>query len=980
MQSGFWRKCRLLVRWSRRAAMVAAVAAACALVWFDRAGVPDFLQRRLVAALRERGVGLEFSRLRFSLFRGLIADNVRAGQPAGAEPGSPALTAAEVRLELNYRALLHRRLELDGFTLNQGKFTLPLSPTNALTLDKIQTELRFQENDTWSLDNFKAVFAGAKFALSGDIAHAPEIRDWPVFRGAGAGGAPASRAQLQAFSDTLGKIHFTGTPQLSLTVDGDARDIHSFIVHLAVTAPGVQTPWAGASNVQFIARLTAPANNPASVTALTGFWTNLQPFRLAWTARAAEAQSKQASASTIECDGVWSAPELTVTKLTARQGGWTPGLTAQNFEAAATLTAPTNAAIHFDPSWSWWTNLQPYRLVWTARLAQLKSDPLNADTISCAGFWSAPELAVTNLSARLGGGGLEDRAWLNVATRELGFTNASQFDLHAAAGLLTDKARGRFAEISWTQPPSLRVGGLLVLPAWTNRQPGWRAEVQPTLRLLGELAFTNGAAFGANIDLARAQFSYSNLVWRLPAATVAQSKTRLEISGSEDDATKEYRWHVGGAFDPECLRPFLTAGNAARGLEIVRLAAPAQFEADARGRMDDYDSIGAAGRVALTNFTVRGESFDSVAGSFSYTNRALEFSNPRSWRGAQEMTAGMVTLDFNRKLIFFKNGHSTADPAAIARAIGPKTARIMEPYHFLQPPTVLVEGCVPLHDINGVHDVDDADLRFDVVGGVPFQCLKLRASRVTGTIHWLGETLILTNIEAELYDGSGSGSADFDFRVPHEGADYQCTAEVTNINLHALAADLASSTNHLEGALSGLVVVTQADTRDWRTMDGYGQAHLRDGLIWDIPMFGLLSPVLNYVSPGLGNSRARDAQARFAVTNGVIYSNPLEINTDLTRLQYAGTVDLRGNVNARVTAQLLHNVWGVGWAISLFTAPLTKVFEYQVTGTLDNPKKEPVYVPGFIPKFIELPLHPFRSLEELIPGGGNDTNAPAAGN
>ena len=168
---------------------------------------------------------------------------------------------------------------------------------------------------------------------------------------------------------------------------------------------------------------------------------------------------------------------------------------------------------------------------------------------------------------------------------------------------------------------------------------------------------------------------------------------------------------------------------------------------------------------------------------------------------------------------------------------------------------------MPLHDVNGGHDVDDADLRFDVVGGVPFQCLKLRATRVTGTIHWLGQTLVLTNIAAELYGGSGSGFANFDFRVPHEGADYQFSAAVTNINLHALATDLSSPTNRLEGALSGLLVVTRADSRDWRTLDGFGHARLRDGLIWDIPLFGLLSPVLNTVSPGLGNSRAKEASA-----------------------------------------------------------------------------------------------------------------------
>jgi hypothetical protein len=1052
MQSGFWRKCRLCLRWSRRAALVAVVALICAFVWFDRVGVPAFLQRRLVASLRERGVELEFSRMRFSLFRGLIAENVRVGHTA--ETDSPALSAGEVRLELDYHALMRRQLQLDGLVLLKGKFILPLSPTNALTLDDIQTELHFQANDTWSLDNFQAGFAGAKLALSGDIVHAPEIRGWAIFQGSNAGEGP-TRAQLQQFSDALGKIHFTGTPQLNFNFNGDARNVHSFNVRLAVIAPAVQSPWGGARNLQFTARLTAPADAPTNSHALPVFWANLQPFRLAWTARAAELRSGKASANTVECDGVWHAPELTVTKLSAQQGEWTPGLTVSNLEAAASLTAsasgpahfdsssswwinlqpyrlvwtaraaelrsgkssantvecdgvwhapeltvtklsarlgawtpgltvsnveaaanltaPTNITINFDSSWSWWTNLQPYRLVWTARLAQLKSDQLNADAISCGGFWRAPELALTNLSAELGGGRLDAQAKLNVATREFGFTNASRFDLHAVVALLTDKTRERLAEFSWTQPPWLRAGGSLVLPAWTNRQPDWRGEVQPTIRLLGELAFTNGVAFGANIDSADARFAYSNLVWQVPALALAQSRTRLEISGSEDDATKDYRWHVGGAFDPAAVRPFLTASNAVRGFEIVQFTEPARLDADVWGRLYDYDGIGATGRVALTNFTVRGESMDSVTGAFSYTNRALEFSHLDLWRGAQTMTADLITLDFNRRLISFKNGHSTADPAAISRAIGPKTALIMEPYHFLQPPTVFVEGCVPLHDVNGGHDVDDADLRFDIVGGVPFQCLKLRAARVTGTIHWLGQTLILTNIAAELYDGSGSGFANFDFRAPHEGADYQFTAAVTNINLRALAADLASSTNHLEGALSGRLVVTRADTRDWRTLDGFGQARLRDGLIWDIPLFSLLSPVLNSVSPGLGDSRATDAAAAFVITNGVIYSNPLEINTAMTRLQYSGTVDLRGNVNARVTAQLLHNLWGVGPFISPFLWPVSKVFEYKVTGTLENPQKEPVYVP----KLLLLPLHPIRTLEELLPGSANLTNAPA---
>ena len=59
------------------------------------------------------------------------------------------------------------------------------------------------------------------------------------------------------------------------------------------------------------------------------------------------------------------------------------------------------------------------------------------------------------------------------------------------------------------------------------------------------------------------------------------------------------------------------------------------------------------------------------------------------------------------------------------------------------------------------------------------------------------------------------------------------------------------------------MVVTNASTEDWRTLSGHGHVSLRDGLLWDIPIISILSPVLNTVSPGLGNSRATEAAARF---------------------------------------------------------------------------------------------------------------------
>jgi hypothetical protein len=684
MRPGFWRKCRVCFRWFRIGAWLVLLAAICAVLWFNRVGLPDFLKTRLVGELQSHGFELEFTRMRLSLVRGLVADNVRIGQAQTG--GGPSLSLAEVQLELDFHALLLRRqLHVDGLVLRGGKLVWPVSPTNVLVFGQIQTDVRFQTNDTWSLDNFHAEFAGAKLNLTGEIAHAPEISGWEIFQGAKSTNSPA---QLQKFLDTLARIHFDGSPQLSLLVNGSARDIRSFTVHL----------------------------------------------------------------------------------------------------------------------------------------------------------------------------------------------------------------------------------------------------------------------------------------------TVAQGKTQLAMDGGADDAAGNCRWRVHGALDPEFARPFLTVADAAPGLDILKFTQPVFLDASGRGRLDDPVSISATGHVAFTNFMVRGESFGDVKSSFDYRNGALEFLHPLMHTGAQMMTADSVTLDFNTRMISFTNGFGTADPEAIARAIGPKIGRIVEPYRFLQPPTARVNGRIPLRDMSAGSDMADVDMRFDVIKGAPFEWMKFRTTNITGTIRWQGQTLLVTNVVAAFYGGSGNGFTYFDFHVPHEGADYDFAVILTNVNLHLLAADLSSPTNSLEGALAGELVVTRADTRDWRTWNGFGNANLRDGLIWEIPLFGIVSPVLNKIRPGLGNSRATDAAAKFTITNGVIITDSLEIHSTMTRLQYVGDMDLAGDVNMRVNAQLLRDTSVVGPLVSTMLWPVSKLFESKITGTLNDPKSEPVF---YGTKLLLMPLHPIHSFEEMFPDGFF-TNIPAA--
>jgi len=656
MRLSVWRKIRLCMRWVRRAALALVALVIIALLWFNQIGLPDFLKKPLVQKLRARGVDLEFVRLRLHFTGGLVAENVRLG---GIDPvEAPSIALAEIQLQPDFHALLHGQFQLEGVALRQGRIIWRYSPTNLLSVENINSELRFGTNDNWSLDNLKASFAGAKLAFSGNIIHASAIRDWDIFHGRKTGNT-AWRSQVQQISDALVKIK--PHPQLALVINGDGRDVNSFFVNLVVM-----------------------------------------------------------------------------------QGG-----------------------------------------------------------------------------------------------------------------------------------------------------------------------------------------------------------TKIQLDGHENEAD-EIVWRVHGAFEPEIIRPFLFKTNAIRAFNHFKFNEPVFVDANVFGRIDQLDTISASGTLAATNFTVRGEHADNCSTEFAYSNHVVEFLMPRMAQGTQQMTADKVILNFDRKLMWFINGFSTGDPHSVARAIGPKVGRLLEPYRFDPPPVVRVNGCAPMHDIDHMHDADDADLAFDIVNGRNFQCLKVRAQTITGTVHWVADTLILTNVVAQLYGGNGNGNAFFDFGAQHDGADYQFTATVNNLNVKQLRDDLIDTKRQMGGRLSGKVIVTHGDTHDWHAMDGYGHAQLREGVLWDEPIFGrIFSPVINTLLPGanLGNTRATDAEAHFQMTNGLVYSDSLKVQSAMMQLRYDGTVDLNGKLNAHVIAEPLGNVPGIGQLLNFFLHPFSKLFEYRITGTLKNPAFEPLHVP-----------------------------------
>jgi len=149
-------------------------------------------------------------------------------------------------------------------------------------------------------------------------------------------------------------------------------------------------------------------------------------------------------------------------------------------------------------------------------------------------------------------------------------------------------------------------------------------------------------------------------------------------------------------------------------------------------------------------------------------------------------------------------------------------------------------------------------------------------------------------------------------------------------------------------------------------------------LVWDMPVFGIVSRMVNAVVPGLGNSRAKQAMADFSITNSVIYTPDLDITATGMRVHFKGTVGFDETVNARVEAELLRDLPALGFLFSKMFLPFTKLFVLKVTGTWSEPAAEPLYmVPNVMSKIILLPFRPWSTVRGVFPADAlSEKSAP----
>src|SRR4051812_22902320 len=98
-------------------------------VYLEKAGIPDFLKKRIVQQVRARGWDLEFSALRFHWYRGILAENVLLRR-AGNKPG-PTIFIDEAACQIRRDDLRRFPFQPDPSTCAgaelYGSFVIPMN-------------------------------------------------------------------------------------------------------------------------------------------------------------------------------------------------------------------------------------------------------------------------------------------------------------------------------------------------------------------------------------------------------------------------------------------------------------------------------------------------------------------------------------------------------------------------------------------------------------------------------------------------------------------------------------------------------------------------------------------------------------------------------------------------------------------------------------------------------------------------------------
>ena len=1017
-------------------------------LYLNQVGIPASLKDRLLRTLRERGVSMEFERIRFRATRGIVAEHVKLGRSG--DLGGEQFSAQEVQLALDWWKVFRLEPEVTGLRIREGSVSIPLIESNRVVsrfdLGGVEARIRLEGPERWAVEDLRAATTVGSFQASGVLEHPTALRPAP-----GASNAQTStawRATLLRVQRTLEEIRFETPAEVRLQFQADLAAPGDSSAEFRLSAGRVA--WNGRSfeRLKFEARVS-PDTESSGQLALHAEWQldgvvaregsvrglrgevdltqpidSVLPNRVEWSLGADTVETPRFVLAGARVEGVserrasnaipvrpWDprqttksspvpspqfesdvkvhlrefkhlAPEIRLNEASIHAvlghdlSGWhqarlelrAPGVRSPWLDCGAVdlgLTArprsrhPADAAGGDGDDPSYWRWIRPLAIEGALGVVAVDHPLLRIDRLTTRLRSEAPSLRLEQTRIDLLGGTVAGDIECDVDTRRLRLKATSSAHPSGVIPVLTPAGQRWLGQFSWptNQAPRIEAELGLVLPPWTERKPDWRGSVLPTVTIAGSATGGPFGFRGITGDSAQGRFTYTNRVWRIPGMTVVRPEGRVSFEYEGHEVTQDYRFRIDSGIDPMVVKPLIPEPKAQRVFDDLKFGQPPRITGEIRGRWFSPELTTVQVAVAATNVTYRGEHVDSAQARLGYGGGFLSVGDARVLDGTQWVKVDGFAYDANAGLISFTNAVSTFAPWRITRSIGPFVHQTMTPYEFIEPPLVHVNGVIGVRG-----DTSRNDIRFDAKSEGSFRWWKLRAKGVSASVLSIGSRLYVTNINAGFHGGRLRGNLEFELGKENDNR-LRIDTELSEVELGALVADLSERTNRLEGRLSGVFQVDDGLTSDPATWKGGGRATLRNGFLWGFPLFGVFSSILDGMSSGLGQARFTEGTATFALAQGAVHTRDLQMKSPTMSLGYSGSVTFDRKVDMVVQGSMFRRVPLLGPVASIALSPLEKLFEYRLTGTLD----EPVTGPAHVPALLLFPFRPFGTLKDLLP-------------
>jgi len=352
---------------------------------------------------------------------------------------------------------------------------------------------------------------------------------------------------------------------------------------------------------------------------------------------------------------------------------------------------------------------------------------------------------------------------------------------------------------------------------------------------------------------------------------------------------------------------------------------------------------------------------------------------------------GYAVTDLPRQRVDFQF-QSTADPHILAALLGPNAAQKLQPYRFGSNTVIAATGIADLQKSNQtvwaadlvtdsfayrqlsasplnahltltnevlrIHarsprllwasigaDQVEASLTFSnemfqaQTRAEGLQWWKLKAGPARADIVGSHETYAIRPIAASMYGGTLRGEAEL--RPAGTNTAFRLAFDADQWDIQQFLQTSGSVHTNASGRFKGHLDLTGTGT-DFPTYQGGGNLEIANGVLLEVPLFGIFSHILNLIVPGLGSTAVTKANCTYSIANQIIRTDDLQFETGAAAVRSRGAIGFpKGDLDFRVEAQPMRSWPG----INILTWMFGKIFEYKIGGTLDNPNWRPTRLP-----------------------------------